>query len=77
MGKVTFYLDENIANAVATGLRHREIDVITTVDVGHKGWSDEAQLKFAFQEQRIIVTQDDDLLKLASQSKKTRRNCLL
>ncbi len=68
MDKVKFYLDENVANAVAAGLRHRDIDVVTTIEAGHMGWADENQLQFASEAQRVIVTQDDDLLKLASRS---------
>jgi hypothetical protein len=66
MDEIKFYLDENVANAVAEGLRHRGIDVITTPEAGHKGWNDLDQLTFALSEQRVLVTEDDDLLSIAS-----------
>ena len=66
MSDIRFYLDENIANAVAEGLRHRDIDVVTTHEAGNRGISDREQLFYAYGEERVMVTQDDDLLKLAS-----------
>lgn len=35
MDRIRFYLDENIAKAAASGLRHRGIDVLTTPEAGH------------------------------------------
>ena len=66
MSDIRFYLDENIANAIAKGLRNRGIDVQTTAEAGNLSVDDETQLKYALDENRVIVTQDDDLLKLAS-----------
>lgn len=66
ISKIRFYLDENIANAVASGLRHRAIDVLTTPEAGHIGWTDPQQPAFAVAEKRVMVTQDDDMLVLAS-----------
>ena len=53
-----------MANAVANGLRHRGIDVLITTEAGHEGWDDPQQLRFARVEGRVLVTQDDDLLRL-------------
>jgi predicted nuclease of predicted toxin-antitoxin system len=66
MSEVRFYLDEHIANAVANGLRNRGIDVQTTAEVGNLGVDDETQLNYALTERRVMVSQDDDMLKLAS-----------
>jgi uncharacterized protein with PIN domain len=66
MSSIRFYLDENIASAIARGLRHRNIDVLTTHEAGNRGADDERQLNFAHSEKRVPVTQDDDLLRLAS-----------
>lgn len=66
MNRIRFYLDENVANAVANGLRHRNIDVITTPEAGHMGWNDPEQIAFALEEIRVLITQDDDMLSLAS-----------
>lgn len=46
------------------GLKRRGIDVLTTVDAEMRGASDERQLAFASAQQRVLVTKDDDLLKL-------------
>jgi predicted nuclease of predicted toxin-antitoxin system len=64
---IRFYLDENVANEIAQGLRTRSIDVITTAEAGHIGFKDEQQLSFALAEQRVFVTQDEDFLVLHSQ----------
>ena len=48
--KIKFHLDENIKNAIAQGLRRREIDVTTTPEQCLIGASDEAQLIFAVSE---------------------------
>jgi len=59
-----FHLDENMDQAIAVGLRARGIDVMTTLEVGLGGASDQRQLEFALNEQRVIVSYDDDLLAL-------------
>lgn len=68
MNEIKFYLDENVANAVANGLRHRNIDVLTTPEANNIGADDKTQLQFALDEERVIVTQDDDMLRLASEN---------
>src|SRR5690606_24722177 len=65
--RIRFYLDENVNHDVAEGLRHRQIDVLTTPQAGNMGLSDEEHLAFALAEQRVIVTQDSDFLKLHHQ----------
>ncbi|MBD2089520.1 DUF5615 family PIN-like protein [Microcoleus sp. FACHB-1515] len=61
---VRFHLGENVSNAVAEGLRRRSIDVTTTAEQGLLGVSDEEQLAFATAQQRVLFTQDADLLRL-------------
>jgi predicted nuclease of predicted toxin-antitoxin system len=70
MSTLKFHLDEQVANAIAEGLRRRGIDVTTTPEMGMKGLPDEAQLAFATAQSRVIFTQDDDFLKLHSQQVK-------
>jgi predicted nuclease of predicted toxin-antitoxin system len=65
--RIRFHLDENIAPGVAVGLKFRGIDVTTTNDVGLAGARDDAQLSFATASARVIVTQDDDFLRLHSE----------
>jgi len=59
-----FHLDENVAFAVAQGLRLHKIDVTTTPEAGLRGATDERQVEFARSAGRVIFTQDDDFLKL-------------
>jgi predicted nuclease of predicted toxin-antitoxin system len=62
--KVRFHLDENVSNAVAEGLRRREIDVTTTPEEALIGVSDIVQLEFALAQKRVIFSQDVDFLRL-------------
>jgi predicted nuclease of predicted toxin-antitoxin system len=64
---IRFHLDEHISAHIAQGLRRRNIDVTTTADAGLVGASDGAQLEFATSSGRIVVTQDDDFLRLHGQ----------
>jgi hypothetical protein len=64
MSQLCFCTDEHISRAVIAGLRRRSIQVTTTKDAGLIGASDEVQLSFASQQGCVLVTQDDDFLKL-------------
>jgi predicted nuclease of predicted toxin-antitoxin system len=66
MEEIRFYMDEHIARAVTRGLRHRGVDVIVPKEVDLLGASDEKHWEFAQTEGRVIFTQDDDFLRLAS-----------
>lgn len=68
MARIRFHLDENIPKAVAEGLRQRGIEVTTPAEVGLLGVPDERHLAFAASRSSVIVTQDDDFLKLHSRS---------
>lgn len=61
-----FHLDEHMPSAIASGLRRRGIDVTTTTEVGLRSHGDEDHLAFALRESRVIVTCDEDFLRLAS-----------
>ena len=63
-GTIRFHLDENASSAIADGLRNRSVDVTTTPEEGLIASSDEAQLKFALSQERVIFTQDADFLRL-------------
>jgi len=62
--RIKFHLDENVSNAVADGLRRRGIDVTTTPEQNPISASDQEQLTFALEQERVLFTQDDDFLKL-------------
>ena len=59
-----FYLDEHIPKGVVEGLRRRGVDVLTVQEADRLGDSDEKQLAFATREGRVLVTFDDDFLRL-------------
>jgi predicted nuclease of predicted toxin-antitoxin system len=61
---ICFHLDENVSNAIAESLRRRGIDVTTTPSAGLMGCSDEEQIDFALEQNRVIFTQDTDFLRL-------------
>ncbi len=62
--QIRFHLDESIANAVANGLRRRGINVTTAKDAGLIGATDEEHLAFALAHERVVVSHDNDFLKL-------------
>ena len=58
--KIKFHLDENVGNAIATGLRIRGIDTTTSPEQGPIGASDEQQLAFCLSQIRetLILLQN-------------------
>lgn len=64
---ISFHLDEHIPQALADALRHRGIDVTTTVEADLAGATDRDQLAFAAAAGRVLVTRDVDFLLLHAQ----------
>ena len=64
--KIKYYADEHVARAVVRGLRQRGVDVLTSPQAGMLGAADEEHLELATRQDRVIFTQDDDFLRLAS-----------
>ncbi|MBC8180293.1 DUF5615 family PIN-like protein [candidate division KSB1 bacterium] len=62
--KIRFHLDENVPLAVAHGLKKRGIDVSTTPDSNLIQAKDFEQLKYAVNNNRVLVTHDSDFLRL-------------
>ena len=62
--EIKYHLDESVANAVANGLEHRGIDVTTSKATGLIGASDLQQLDYAMKQDRVLVTHDDDFLRI-------------
>jgi hypothetical protein len=65
--EIQFYMDENVPAAVTNGLRLRGVDVLTSHEAGMLGANDEAQLELATSLERVLFTQDADLLALHRQ----------
>jgi predicted nuclease of predicted toxin-antitoxin system len=61
---IRFHLDESIPNAVADGLRRRGLDVTTSSDAGLLSDSDEDHLDFGRREGRVVISRDQDFLRL-------------
>jgi len=64
--RIRFHLDEHVDPAIATALRRAGIDVTTTNEAGLRTKNDKAHLEFARAEARVIVTRDQDFLRLSS-----------
>jgi len=63
--RIRFHLDEHVDPAIATALRRAGINVTTTIEAGLRTKDDEAHLLFAGTEKRVIVTRDQDFLRVA------------
>jgi len=61
-----FHTDEHVSEAVALGLRRRGFNVTTTPQSGLLGVSDEEQLAHCRSEERVMVSHDADMLRLAT-----------
>ncbi len=69
MSKICDYADEHVAKAISRGLRQRGVDVLTVVEAEKIGATDDEHMVFALANGRVIFTQDDDFLRLASSGK--------
>lgn len=63
---LTFYMDQHVPKAITVGLRVREVDVLTAHDDGAAELKDPELLDRASALQRVLFTQDDDLLSEAA-----------
>jgi predicted nuclease of predicted toxin-antitoxin system len=61
---IRFHLDEHMANLVAGALRQNGFDVTTPQDVDLLSADDEGHLRYAHSQGRVMVTHDDDFLRL-------------
>ncbi len=59
---IAFYMDVHVQRAITTGLRLRDVDVLTAQEDEHHMADDARLLDRATELQRILFTQDDDLL---------------
>ena len=61
-----FHIDEHVSDAVAQGLRRRGFDVTTTAQAGLLGAPDADQLAYCRREEKVMVSHDADMLRLAA-----------
>lgn len=61
--RIRFHFDEHVDPAIASALRRAGIDVTTAIGAGLRTKNDDAHLKFARAERRVIVTRDQDFLR--------------
>lgn len=59
---VRLYVDVHVRRPVVTGLRRRGVDVLTSQEDGTSQRDDDELLNRAFELNRVLFTQDDDLL---------------
>lgn len=62
-----FYMDVHIPSAITAGLVRRSIDVLTSQDDGTREVDDTDLLQRATDLGRLLFSQDQDLLRIASQ----------
>jgi predicted nuclease of predicted toxin-antitoxin system len=67
-GKIRFYTDEHVSQAVVRGLRRRGVDVVTAVDAGMLSAPDPEHLARAHAGGRVVFTQDRDFLRLHAEA---------
>jgi predicted nuclease of predicted toxin-antitoxin system len=63
---IRFHLDENCDPRIAAGLRLHGIDVTTTPEARLLQALDEDHLAYAVANNRVVVTQDTDFLRIAA-----------
>lgn len=59
---IAFYMDENVHRAITTGLRMRDVDVLTVQEDGRTSFADPVILDRATELKRVLFSQDDDFL---------------
>lgn len=64
---VALYLDQHVPKAIRRGLRARNVDVVSAFEDGTSAWDDESLLDRVLQVGRVLFTQDEDFLVIASQ----------
>ncbi len=68
---IRLYADVHVRRAVITGLRLRGVDILTAQEDGAGEFDDPQLLDRATELNRVLFTQDDDLLKEAARRQET------
>ena len=66
-------MDVHVRRPVTTGLRRREVEVMTAQEDGTSQWDDDELLDRAMEVGRVLFTQDDDLLQEAARRQRRGR----
>ena len=69
---LALYMDVHVPAAITAGVRRRRIDVLTSQEDGTRRVSDEELLARATELKRILVSQDQDLLRIAQDWQRRR-----
>ncbi len=64
---VALYLDQHVPKAIRSGLRARQVDVVSAFEDGTSEWDDDSLLDRVLQVGRVLFTQDEDFLVIANQ----------
>lgn len=67
---LAFYMDHHVPRSITVGLRLRGVDVLTAYEDGRSELDDPQLLDRATELERVLFTQDDDLLVEASRRQK-------
>lgn len=59
---IALYMDVHVHRAITTGLRLRDVDVLTAQEDEHRTADDDRLLDRATELHRVLFTQDEDLL---------------
>jgi predicted nuclease of predicted toxin-antitoxin system len=59
---IPLYMDEHVHRAISAGLRLRGVDVLTAQEDGRRQTTDDVLLDRATELQRVLFSQDEDLL---------------
>lgn len=71
---VAFYMDVHVRRAISDGLRRAGVDVLTAQDDGCATLSDPELLDRATEIGRVLFSQDDDLLREATERQASKRS---
>ncbi len=63
---IRFHLDESVNSRIAKALEAMGIDITTSTKTGLRGAEDTKQWEFAKREHRVLITHDDDFLRIAA-----------
>jgi Domain of unknown function (DUF5615) len=63
---IAFYMDENVPRQITFGLRLRGVDVLTVQEDNRAGLDDPLILARATELERVLFTQDEDFLAIAT-----------